>query len=439
EAIAALREGVISSRELTERVFTRIRRHNSKINAFVTLLEAQALEQARQADEQRARGQAQGALHGLPVVVKDSLEIAGVRTTSGSKTLATHVPKRDATVVARLKEAGAIVIGKTNLPEFASDWQSYNDVAGTTNNPWDLTRTPGGSTGGGAAALAAGLGFLEIGSDIAGSIRVPSHFCGVYGHKPTHGIVPLHGHIPPPPGVAPGLQTLPVIGPMARSAADLLLELNVLAGPSGDDAVAYRWTLPKPRRSRLRDYRIGVVLDDPFCPVDAEVAKVLAEAIAALRKAGVQVTEGWPQGFNPRESLENYWFLLGAETDSGAPAPRFDQLLKAVENGHASHLFWVRLRGSATGAHRTACDCGLVPSGVSTSAASMLFSRPWLSSLRFPTITSLMLPHERSPRPRARGRMETWRAGSCPRRSPVARQPQYPSAEPQAVCRSPCR
>jgi amidase len=333
EAIAALRGGVISSRELTERVFTRIRRHNSKINAFVTLLEAQALEQARQADEQRARGQAQGALHGLPVVVKDSLEIAGVRTTSGSRTLATHVPKRDATVVARLKEAGAIVIGKTNLPEFASDWQSYNDVAGTTNNPWDLTRTPGGSTGGGAAALAAGLGFLEIGSDIAGSIRVPSHFCGVYGHKPTHGIVPLHGHIPPPPGVAPGLQTLPVIGPMARSAADLLLELNVLAGPSGDDAVAYRWTLPKPRRSRLRDYRIGVVLDDPFCPVDAEVAKVLAEAIAALRKAGVQVTEGWPQGFNPRESLENYWFLLGAETDSGAPAPRFDQMRKAVENG----------------------------------------------------------------------------------------------------------
>lgn len=334
EAMEALRTRVVSSRELTEHVFTRIRQYNPKINAFVTLLEEQALEQARQADEQRARGRTQGALHGLPVLVKDSFQTAGVRTTSGSKSLATYVPDQDAVVVARLKQAGAIVIGKTNLPEFAGDHQSYNEVAGTTNNPWDVTRTPGGSTGGGAAALAAGMGFLEIGSDIGGSIRVPSHFCGVYGHKPTFGVVPLQGHIPPPPGAAASPPvTLPVAGPLARSAADLLLELNVVAGPAGEDAVAYRWTLPKPRRSRLRDYRIGAVLDDPFCPVDAEVAKVLADAIAALRKAGVQVTEGWPKGFDPRESLENYLFLLGAETESTGPQSRFNELRKAVESG----------------------------------------------------------------------------------------------------------
>jgi amidase len=341
DALAALRAGGISSKELTEHVFARIREYNPKINAFVTLLEEQALAQARQADVERARGRALGSLHGLPVLVKDSFETAGVRTTSGSAMLANYVPQQDAEVVARLKAAGAILIGKTNLPEFASDWQSYNDVAGTTNNPWDVTRTPGGSTGGGAAALAAGRGFLEIGSDIAGSIRVPSHFCGVYGHKPTFGLEPLRGHIPPPPampGEAPAApmappMTLPVAGPLARSAADLRLELKVLAGPSGDDAVAYRWTLPEPRHTRLREYRVGMVLDDPFCPLDAEVAAVLAGAVDALRRAGVQVTEGWPPGFEPRASLENYLFLLGADTESAAPPPRFAALRKAVESG----------------------------------------------------------------------------------------------------------
>ena len=189
EAVVALRDGVISSRELTQHVFTRIRKHNPKVNAFVTLLEEQALAQARQSDEHRSRGQAAGPLQGVPILIKDTYETAGVRTTCGSKSLENYVPQQDAVVVARLKQAGAIIVGKTNVPEFASDHQSYNDVAGTTNNPWDVTRTPGGSTGGGAAALAAGLGFLEIGSDIAGSIRLPGHFCGVYGHKPTLDIV----------------------------------------------------------------------------------------------------------------------------------------------------------------------------------------------------------------------------------------------------------
>ncbi|HEY9432427.1 MAG TPA: amidase family protein, partial [Blastocatellia bacterium] len=169
QAVKALRSGVISSRELTEHVFKRIAKHNPKINAFVTLIEEQAMEQAKKADELTSRKKASGKLHGLPIVVKDSFATAGVRTTSGSKQLEKYVPKDDAVVAARLKAAGAIIIGKTNLPEFAGDWQSYNQVAGVTNNPWDVSRTPGGSTGGGAAALAAGLGFLEIGSDIGGS------------------------------------------------------------------------------------------------------------------------------------------------------------------------------------------------------------------------------------------------------------------------------
>ncbi|MCI0664886.1 MAG: hypothetical protein L0220_27800, partial [Acidobacteria bacterium] len=224
QAVQAIRRGEISSRELTAHVIERIKKHNPKLNLFVTLLEEQALEKAKQADEMLAKKKAAGPLHGLPVVIKDTYATAGVRTTSGSKIFEQYVPKEDAVVVARLKAAGAIIIGKTNVPEFASDWQSFNQVAGTSNNPWDIKRTPGGSTGGGAAALAAGFGFLEVGSDIGGSIRIPSHFCGVYGHKPTIDVVPLLGHIPPPPGsITPA--ELPVAGPLARSAEDLKLEL----------------------------------------------------------------------------------------------------------------------------------------------------------------------------------------------------------------------
>lgn len=333
DALAALSSRAISSRELTEHVFARIHRYNTKINAFVTLLEEQALAQAKKADEARARNRAVGALHGLPVLIKDTFETAGTRTTSGAKMLENYIPKQDAVVVARLKQAGAILVGKTNLPEFAGDAQSFNDIAGTTNNPWDLTRTPGGSTGGGAAALAAGFGFLEIGSDIGGSIRTPASFCGVYGHKPTLDIVPLAGHIPPPPGVMPAPTVLPVCGPLARSGADLLLELGVVAGPAGDDALAYRWSLPKPRKTSLRDYKLGVVLDDPFCPVDPEVLKVLSDAVAALRKAGVQITEGWPSGFEPRQNLDNYFFLLGSIISQGLPDAAIEGMRKAVESG----------------------------------------------------------------------------------------------------------
>lgn len=361
EALAALKRRTISSRELTEHVFARIRQHNGRINAFVTLLEEQALAQARRADEDRARKRPMGPLHGLPIVIKDTFQTAGVRTTSGSRMLENHVPEQDAVVAARLRQAGAIMVGKTNTPEFAGDFQAYNDVAGTTNNPWDTTRTAGGSTGGGAAALAAGFAFLEVGSDIGGSIRIPASFCGVYGHKPTLNIVPLDGHIPPVPPALPMPEILPVAGPLARSAADLLLELSVLAGPAGDDARALRWSLPAPRKKSLREYKVGVVLNDPYCPLDAEVVPVLEGAVAALRKAGVQVNEGWPPGFDAHASHENYLFLLGATMAAGFPEAQLEDMRKAVESGIrasyllgavSSHLDWTqqnqpRLRAQA--------------------------------------------------------------------------------------------
>src|SRR5882724_3068833 len=203
-AARAIRRGDVSSVELTTHLLGRIQQFNPKINAIVTLTAEAALERARAADEARARGEWWGPFHGVPCTVKDTFEVAGVTTTAGLPTLKSHVPARDAVVVARLRRAGAVVLGKTNVPPAAADWQSYNEVFGVSNNPWDLARTPGGSTGGGAAALAAGLTYLEPGSDLGGSIRVPAHFCGVYGHKPTLGVVPLRGHIPPPPGGPPG-------------------------------------------------------------------------------------------------------------------------------------------------------------------------------------------------------------------------------------------
>src|SRR5262245_22018346 len=201
QALAALRRGAISSRELTTHVLARIDKLNPALNCFVTVTPNEALTAAKHADAQRGKrsgkGSKLGPLHGLPIVVKDTYATKGVRTTAGSKMLEQYVPEGDAVVVARLKAAGAVIVGKTNTPEWAADWQAFNAVTGQSNNPWDPTRTPGGSTGGGAAALAAGLGFLEVGSDIAGSIRVPSHFCGIYGHKPTWNLVPMRGHIPP--------------------------------------------------------------------------------------------------------------------------------------------------------------------------------------------------------------------------------------------------
>jgi amidase len=336
-ALAALGRRKISSREMTAHVFARIREHNPRINAFVTLVEEQALEQARKADRVRARKGNVGKLHGLPVLVKDTYATAGIRTTCGAKEMASFVPDYDAVVVARLKQAGAIVIGKTSVPPWAADHQTYNEIAGVTNNPWDITRTPGGSTGGGAAALASGFGFLEVGSDIGGSIRVPSHFCGVYGHKPSLHLVPMTGHIPPPPDVY-ARSELNVSGPLARSAEDLLLELDVLTTPVAGEPVDFRATIPPPRKKRLKDYRVGVMLEDAFCPLDPQVRAVLESAVAALRKAGVKVIEGWPEGFDRAAAHASYMFLLAAFVANGERQDSLTPLKEAAARG-AKHPF----------------------------------------------------------------------------------------------------
>lgn len=318
QATKAIQSGAISSREITKHIFGRIRKHNEKINAFVTLNEEQALRRARQADNALAAGKLWGPLHGLPILIKDQFPTSGLRTTCGFPELADYIPKENAVAVDRLINAGAIIVGKTNTPIGASDIQTYNKVAGTTSNPWDSTKTSGGSTGGGAAALAAGLGFLELGADLAGSIRTPSNFCGVCGHKSSLHLVPLQGSIPPLPSFIPpsintaGLNDLAVAGPLARSVADLKLELETIAGPAPEDAVAYQWKLPKARKAKLKDYKIGYVSDDPFCPVNPEIKAIMFNTVLAMRKEGVKVKEGWPEGIQFREIFETYFKLMAA-------------------------------------------------------------------------------------------------------------------------------
>jgi len=235
ELIEQMDAGAITSRDLLDLYLDRIERYDGRVNAVVALDVERARQRADAADAARARGVCWGPLHGLPITVKDCIETEGLRTTAGSERLATHVPERDATVVERLKRAGGVVFGKTNTPEFTFDWQTTNTLHGTTNNPWDEKRSPGGSSGGSAAAIAAGFTALEVGSDIGGSIRIPAHCCGIFGHKPTWGIVPQRGHIPGLPGSRTETD-INVLGPLARSAGDLELALDVLAGPGDLDA-----------------------------------------------------------------------------------------------------------------------------------------------------------------------------------------------------------
>jgi amidase len=290
---AAIQRKEISSAELLECYLSRIEEFNPSLGAVVTLDPERARREAAEADRRLTAGQQLGPLHGLPVTVKDNLETAGLRTTCGASELADHVPAGDATVVARLRRAGAIVIGKTNLPAWASDCQSYNQLFATTNNPWDLSRTPGGSSGGAAAAVAAGLTALELGSDLGGSLRIPAHWSGVYTLKPSYGIVPLDGHIPPPPGTLSGLD-IAVIGPLARRAEDLDLCLSVIAGPDETEAVGWRLELPPSPARGIGDWRVAVWPDEPGWPLDRNVAQRLQVVTSALSAAGMRVHEVRP-------------------------------------------------------------------------------------------------------------------------------------------------
>ena len=333
ELVALLRRRAVSSRELLDSYLHRIAR--IALNAVVTVDAERALAQADVADAAAARGAWLGPLHGLPVTVKDSLATAGMRTTSGAAQLAAHVPAHDAVAVARLRAAGAIVFGKTNLPTLAMDAQTFNPVFGTTDNPWDPALTPGGSSGGSAAALAAGLTGLELGSDISGSVRTPAHCCGVYAHKPSHGIIPIRGHIPPWPPDDLRNYDLADVGPLARSAGDLMLALDVLAGPDDATAVGWRLQLPPPRHGALRGYRVATWFDDVDGPINDEVRVLLEGAVTALRTAGATVTAlaSPPTALGPHARMAQR--LLQGEICEDLPAPAYARLLEIADRSDA--------------------------------------------------------------------------------------------------------
>lgn len=284
----AIAAGELTSSDALEHLVARIKRLDGPINAVVHWDLDRARREAAAADAAIARGDTLGPLHGVPMTIKDSFQTEGCITTSGAPELADHVPTADAAPVARLREAGAIVFAKTNLPIYAGDIQSYNDVYGTTNNPHDVERTPGGSSGGSAAALAMGFTPIELGSDIGGSIRVPAHYSGVMGHKPSFGIVPSHGQIPGAPGTL-SQADLAVSGPLARTVDDLELGLDVMAGPDRWMSPAWQLDLPAPRTTVVGDLRIAAWINDEYCPVDDDTASVLTELCTALADAGASV------------------------------------------------------------------------------------------------------------------------------------------------------
>lgn len=339
--LRALARGAASAAALCEAAIARIEALDPGINAVVVRDFERARRCARQADAAYARGQ-QRPLLGLPMTVKESFDVAGLSTTWGLEQ-ARHVrAQQDSVAVARLKAAGAVILGKTNVPGGLSDWQTDNPIYGRTVHPLDAARTPGGSSGGAAAALAARMVPLELGSDLAGSIRVPAHFCGVFGHKSSHGLVPKRGHDFPGTRGAP--DPLLAIGPMARSAQDLELALDVLAGPDADEAVAYRLALPAPRHERIDAYRVLALSEHPNAAVADAIRAAVERVAGALGEAGCHVEHGHaglPDLSAAHEAFVRIMMtIVSRGSQSARPPISSHQWLELLDRRHALREQW---------------------------------------------------------------------------------------------------
>jgi amidase len=336
---AAIRSKQVSSVEVVQAFLGRIETVNSKLNAVVELAGDEALDAARKADEQLSRGELSGPLHGVPMTIKDSIDTKGVVTTYGTKGRSSHVPQRDATVVARLKAAGAILLGKTNTPEFTLSYETGNAIFGVTNNPFDLARTPGGSSGGASAILAAGGSPFDIGSDYGGSIRLPAHCTGIAGIKPTSGRVPRTGHGFPFGGLLDAFQQL---GPMARYVSDLSLLLPILSGPDWIDPYIDPVPLGNPGEVNLQDLRVSFHTDNGIQAPTPEIAQVVKSAASALAEAGARVEEARPTG------IESSYEAMMAAWNRCDP-PLVKQLLQAAGTSREeTTLQWLYEQPDAT-------------------------------------------------------------------------------------------
>ena len=318
EMLRALRSKQVSAVELLDLHLKRIEQYNGPLNAVVIKDYDRAHESAVAADTARARGE-DGKLLGLPLTIKDAIDVQGLPTTCGVPERAQTYPEHDARLVASVRAAGAVIMGKTNVPPNAADWQTDNPLFGRTGNPWNLDRVPGGSSGGAAAAVGAGLTPLEFGSDIGGSIRYPAAWCGIYGHRPSSTAIPDSGHFPGSPLPNPTLQ-LNTLGPLARTAEDLALGVDVVAGPDIGEEVAWRLELPAPRHERLSDFRVAIFPGAAWRPVSSEVTGAIEKLAAALRKAGVHVAEAQPDGFGDgRDHNEVFVSIAAAIQGSRLP------------------------------------------------------------------------------------------------------------------------
>lgn len=346
KALAArIRKGMITSQQLLELYVARMQEYNPRINAIVATDLQGARKRARAADRALGRGEVWGPLHGVPITIKESFDVVGMPTTWGLSELKDNFPKRNALAVDRLLCAGAVLFGKTNVPAMLADWQTFNDLYGTTNNPWDLGRVPGGSSGGAAAALAAGLTGLEIGSDIGASIRDPAHYCGLYGHKPSFGVCATNGQALP--GCV-AVQDITAIGPLARSAADLDIALKVISGPDEIDARGWRLVLPVAKKKSLREFKVAVMLSAETAEVDRSVQDRIQAITEFLARRKVKVSDTARPDIDTAEAHYVFIQLVRGATSRGQTDEVFARNLAAAGNLSAddqSYRAWM-LKGN---------------------------------------------------------------------------------------------
>ncbi len=347
---AAIRGKKIGCRELLELYLKRVERFNPKLNAIIATDLPAARKRADAADAALARGEVWGPLHGVPMTIKESYDVVGMPTTWGMPELKENFPQKNALAVDRLLGAGVTLFGKTNVPLLLADWQSFNAVYGTTNNPWDPALVPGGSSGGSAAALAAGLTGIEAGSDIGASIRNPAHYCGVWGHKPTYGIVPPRGQAPPGT-YAPS--DISVVGPMTRSAEDLAVALDAMAGADEIDGMGWRLDLPAPRKKRLSEYRVALMLNDANSEVDREVQDCLQTLGDFLGRSGAHVSDKARPDIDTGEVQRIYIELLRAATSGRQSAEIFARNLEIARDlAPGDDSYFARMARANTLYHR---------------------------------------------------------------------------------------
>jgi len=348
ELASLIRKKKIGSLELLDHFLARIEKYNSRLNAIIWMDRDRARKRAKAADAALRKGKRWGALHGVPMTIKESYQVAGSPTTWGAPAMKDNVPGTTAVAAQNMIDAGVTLFGKTNVPLMLADWQSYNAVYGVTNNPWDVSRTPGGSSGGSSAALAAGLTAIDAGSDIGSSIRNPAHYCGVFGHKPTYGLVSLRGNALPGSVSAADIS---VLGPLARSAADLDVALDIMAGPDPDDGGAWRVALPKCEKTSLKQFRVAVKLSDPNCDVDSKYADQLQALVDRLAKAGAKVREAAPD-IDTGKSHDVFIRLLRAATSARMPDSDISEWQQALAKAETDDPFLERSVDGITMRHR---------------------------------------------------------------------------------------